>query len=224
MTRIVIFDLDCTLLTGDSDEYWLRFLVDKGIVDHGEVEVRNGDIQRRYANGQASAEEFCFFYLGLLRGHPRADLERWHAEFMRTLIVPNLRPAALDLVRTARASADLLVMSTATNRFLTAPIASHLGFEHLIATDPEENADGTFTGGCIGLPNMRANKVARLNAWLEARGQRLDDFAESWFYSDSQNDLPLLERVTHPVVVDPDRELARHAAECGWPVLHIHQR
>ena len=222
MRRLTIFDLDCTLLTGDSDEYWLRFLIDKGVVDHGEIEVRNADIQARYATGEASAEEFCFFYLSLLRGHSRADLDRWHDEFMRTIIVPNFPPAALDLVRSARPNADLLVMSTATNRFLTAPIARHLGFEHLIATDPEENADGTFTGGCVGLPNMRANKVTRLDAWLNDRGRRLGDFDESWFYSDSRNDLPLLSCVTHPVVVDPDRELAQHARSCGWPVLHLH--
>jgi HAD superfamily hydrolase (TIGR01490 family) len=222
MMRLVIFDLDCTLLTGDSDEYWLRFLIDKGVVDHGEIEERNNDIQARYAKGEATAEEFCFFYLSLLRGHSRADLDRWHDEFMRTIIVPNLPQTALELVRDARPMADLLVMSTATNRFLTEPIARHLGFEHLIATEPEESGDGTFTGGCVGLPNMRANKVTRLDAWLGARGLRLADFAESWFYSDSQNDLPLLSCVTHPVVVDPDRNLAQHAMSNGWPVLHLH--
>ena len=116
----------------------------------------------------------------------------------------------------------LLVMSTATNAFLAAPIARYLGFTHMVATDPEEGADGTFTGGCVGLPNMRAHKVTRMEAWLAARGQRLEDFAETWFYSDSRNDLPLLSRVTHPVVVDPDPELAAHALSHGWAVLHIH--
>jgi HAD superfamily hydrolase (TIGR01490 family) len=219
--RLTIFDLDCTLLTGDTDEYWLRFLIDNGVVDHGEIEERNSDIQARYAKGEASAEEFCFFYLGLLRGHSRADLERWHGEFMQRIIIPNLPPAAIDLVRGARPNADLLVMSTATNRFLTAPIAAYLGIEHLIATDPEENADGTFTGGCIGLPNMRANKVARLDQWLRIGGRRLSDFDESWFCSDSQNDLPLLSCVTHPVAVDPDHALGQHARNRGWPILHL---
>ena len=222
MARLVIFDLDCTLLDGDTDEYWLRFLIDKGVVDHGEIELRNNDIQARYAKGEASAEEFTLFYLSLLRGHARADLDRWHGEFMQALIVPNLPQAALDLVRNARPRADLLVMSTATNRFLAAPIARHLEFEHLIATEPEEHADGTFSGGCAGLPNMRANKVTRLDAWLRERGQRLADFDESWFYSDSRNDLPLLSCVTHPVVVDPDRALAEHARARGWPALHLH--
>jgi HAD superfamily hydrolase (TIGR01490 family) len=220
--RLVVFDLDGTLLTGDSDEYWLRFLVEQGEVGHGEIEARNRDIQARYAAGLASAEEFCFFYLGLLRGRELHELDRLHAEFMRTIIVPNIPAAARAMLDEARPAADLLVMSTATNRFLTEPIAAHLGFEHLIATDPEQDATGRYTGGCVGLPNMRANKIARLEAWLAERGRRLGDFEESWFYSDSRNDLPLLSKVTHPVAVDPDPELARHAAAQGWPVLHIH--
>ena len=220
--RLVIFDLDGTLLTGDTDEYWLRFLIERGLVDHGEIEQRDDRIQARYAQGLASAEEFCFFYLSLLRGRARTDLDRLHADFMREIIIPHLPLAALDLLRTERPRADLLVMSTATNAFLAEPIARYLGFAHLIATDPEDGAEGTFTGGCAGLPNMRAHKVTRLEAWLAARGQRLEDFAETWFYSDSRNDLPLLSRVTHPVVVDPDPELAAHALARGWPVLHIH--
>ena len=222
--RLVIFDLDGTLLTGDTDEYWLRFLIQRGIVDHGAVEQRNQDIQSRYALGLASAEEFCFFYLGLLRGHSRAELDRLHAEFMRGVIVPNLPFAALDLLRTARPGADLLVMSTATNACLAGPIARYLGFAHLIATDPEEGADGSFTGGCVGLPNMREHKVTRIEAWLAARGQRLEDFGQTWFYSDSRNDLPLLSRVSHPVAVDPDPELAEHAMVRRWPVLRIHPK
>ena len=220
--RLVIFDLDGTLLTGDSDQYWLRFLIDQGVLDHGEIERRNQDIQTRYAAGTASAEEFCFFYLGLLRGHDRAQLDLWHAEFMRQVIVPHIPAAARALLDSARATADLLVMSTATNAFLAGPIAKYLGFPYMIATDPEEGADGGFTGGCVGLPNMRAHKVARIEAWLAARGRRLEDYAETWFYSDSRNDLPLLSRVTHPFAVDPDPELAAHALASGWPILHIH--
>lgn len=219
--RLVIFDLDGTLLTGDTDEYWLRFLIERGIVDHGEVEQRNQDIQARYAQGLASAEEFCFFYLGLLRGHTRAELDRLHAEFMRSIIIPHLPLAALDLLRTTRPRAGLLLMSTATNAFLAGPIARFLGFPYMIATHPEEGADGSFTGRCVGLPNMRAHKVTRLEVWLAARGQRLEDFAETWFYSDSRNDLPLLSRVTNPVAVDPDPELASHALANNWPILRI---
>src|SRR5436190_10262390 len=139
--RLVVFDLDGTLLTGDSDEYWLRYLIDRRIVDHGPIEARNNDIQERYARGETSAEEFCLFYLSLLRGHERSDLDRWHESFMREIIVPNIPRAAVDLVERERARADLLVMSTATNRFLTTPIAAHLGFEHLIATEPERDSN-----------------------------------------------------------------------------------
>ncbi len=127
--RLVIFDLDGTLLTGDTDEYWLRFLIGRGLAGDGELERRDQDIQARYAQGLASAEEFCFFYLSLLRGRPRAELDRLHAQFMRDIIVPHLPPAALELLRTARARADLLVLSTATNAFLAGPIARHLDFE-----------------------------------------------------------------------------------------------
>lgn len=220
--RLVIFDLDGTLLTGDTDAYWLRFLIERGLVDRGAAEKRNQDIQTRYAQGVASAEEFCYFYLRLLRDRTRAELDRLHAEFMRSVIVPHLPPAALDLVRTERTLADVLVMSTATNAFLARPIATHLGFQHLIATEPEERTDRTFTGGCVGLPNMRAHKVTRIEAWLAVRAQKLGDFDQTWFYSDSRNDLPLLSRVTHPVAVDPDPELAAHAAAHAWPVLRIH--
>ena len=220
--RLTIFDLDGTLLTGDTDEYWLRFLIDEDVVDGGAMEARSTDIQNRYAKGEASAEEFCFFYLGLLRGRTRDDLGSLYRKFMDTIIRPRLPSTALDLVSTAAQQSNLLVMSTATNAYLSAPIGRHLGFEHIIATDPEEDALGRFTGGCVGLPNMRAHKVPRLESWLAARGQKLTDFDESWFYSDSRNDLPLLTKVTHPVVVDPDPDLAMHAQRNGWPILRIH--
>ena len=220
--RLTIFDLDGTLLTGDTDEYWLRFLVDEGVVDGGAMMAKSTDIQKRYATGEASAEEFCYFYLGLLRGRTRDDLGSLYRKFMETIIRPHLPNTALELVSIAARQSDLLVMSTATNAYLSTPIGRHLGFEHIIATDPEEDALGRFTGGCIGLPNMRAHKVPRLEAWLSGRGQKLADFDESWFYSDSQNDLPLLMKVTHPVVVDPDPELAMHAQRNGWPILRIH--
>ena len=220
--RLTIFDLDGTLLTGDTDAYWLRFLIDEGVVDGGAMMAKSTDIQKRYAKGEASAEEFCYFYLGLLRGRTRDDLGSLYRKFMETIIRPHLPNTARDLVSTAAQQSDLLVMSTATNAYLSTPIGRHLGFEHIIATDPEEDALGRFTGGCIGLPNMRAHKVPRLEAWLSGRGQKLADFDESWFYSDSRNDLPLLMKVTHPVVVDPDPELAMHAQRNSWPILRIH--
>ena len=221
MNRLVVFDLDGTLLTGETDEYWLRFLIDRGIVDGGPVEARNRDIQQRYERGVAGAEEFCLFYLDLLRGRTADELAPLYAEFFRDVGMPKLPKAARELVDTERARADLLVLSTATNAFLSAPIGRELGFEHIVATDPEIDAGGRFTGRHVGLPNMRAHKVPRLEAWLAKRGQKLDDFDESWFYSDSRNDLPLLERVTHPVAVDPDGELEARAIRDGWPIVRI---
>ena len=223
MSRLVVFDLDGTLLTGDTDEYWLRFLIDEGIVDRGNVEARNGDIQRRYAEGGASAEEFCFFYLSLLRRRARRELDALYARFFDAIIAPNLPRAAFDIVAAERERADLLVMSTATNSFLSMPIGRHLGFEHVVATEPEVDSDGEFTGGCVGLPNMRAHKVPRLDEWLASRGRRREDFDESWFYSDSRNDLPLLLAVTHPVAVNPDPYLEAQASRAGWPILRIHR-
>ena len=220
--RLVVFDLDGTLLSGDTDEYWLRFLIDQGLLDHGEIEARNADIQERYARGSASAEEFCFFYLSLLRGRTHAELQPLYARFLDTVIVPSLPQAAIDLVAGERRRGGVLVLSTATNAFLSAPVGRYLGFEHIVATDPEVDVEGRFTGGCVGLPNMRAHKVPRLEQWLSSREQRLADFDETWFYSDSQNDLPLLSRVSHPVAVDPDAGLEAHAIRAGWPVLRIH--
>ena len=222
--RLTIFDLDGTLLTGDTDEYWLRFLIDQRIVDRGSIAAQSVDIQRRYAEGRASAEEFCFFYLGLLKGRTRDELAPIYARFFDSIIVPNLPARAFELVAMERAQSDLLVMSTATNAFLSEPIGAHFGFEHIVASDPEVDGDGRFTGGCVGLPNMRAHKVPRLDAWLAQRDLELADFVESRFYSDSRNDLPLLRAVTHPIVVDPDPELEAHARREDWPILHIHPR
>ena len=220
--RIAIFDLDGTLLHGDTDELWLKFLIDEGHVDGGQMRARNDDIQRRYAEGMASAEEFCFFYLDLLKGHTATELQPLYAKFFDNVVTPKLPRRAFDLVAMEKSRADVLVMSTATNAFLSAPIGRHLGFEHIIATDPGIDRKQRFTGGCSGLPNMRAHKVPRLDAFLAVRGEALSSFDESWFYSDSRNDLPLLRAVTHPVAVDPDRELEAHAEREGWPVLRMH--
>jgi HAD superfamily phosphoserine phosphatase-like hydrolase len=156
-----------------------------------------------------------------LRGRTRDDLREPYARFLDSVVLPNLPERAYELVAKEKARSDVLVLSTATNAFLAEPIGRRLGFEHIVATDPEVGHDGRFTGGCVGLPNMRANKVPRLQAWLEARGSRLSDYAESRFYSDSRNDLPLLRAVTHPVAVDPDPDLEAHAVRGGWPILRI---
>jgi HAD superfamily hydrolase (TIGR01490 family) len=163
--------------------------------------------------------QFLDFQLKPLAQYPRATLDAWHRAYMERKIVPMIGAAARALVERHRD--DLRVIITATNSFVTAPIARALGVDHLIATDPEQ-CDGAFTGGVLGEPCFREGKVARLTAWLAARGSKLEDFAESWFYSDSINDLPLLEHVTHPVAVDPDPRLESLAASRGWPILRLH--
>lgn len=218
--RLALFDLDNTLLAGDSDFEWAQFLIEKGVLDREVYEARNQAFYEQYKAGTLDIHEFLDFQLKPLSRHPRQQLEAWHAEFMRSRILPMVAPGTPALL--ARHADATRVIITATNRFVTAPIARHLGVEHLIATEPEENG-GEFTGRVVGTPSFREGKVQRLEQWLSARGLSWDDVAESWFYSDSLNDLPLLERVTHPVAVDPDETLRAHALARGWPVISLRQ-
>lgn len=217
--RLALFDLDNTLLAGDSDYEWAQYLIDEGVLEREAYEARNREFFEQYKAGVLDIREFLDFQLQPLAQYPRATLDAWHREFMRTRIRPIISEASRALV--ARHRDDLRVLITATNTFVTAPIAEELGIEHLIATEPEE-CDGRFTGGVRGEPCFREGKLVRLESWLASRGSALDEFVESWFYSDSVNDLPLLGRVTHPVAVDPDPRLEAHARERGWPVLHLH--
>jgi HAD superfamily hydrolase (TIGR01490 family) len=216
--RLALFDLDNTLLAGDSDFEWAQFLIDKGVLDREVYEARNQDFYAQYKTGTLDIHEFLAFQLKPLSRHPRAQLDAWHAEFMQTRILPMIAPGAPALL--ARHAEHTRVIVTATNRFVTAPIARHLGVEHLIATEPEE-IGGEFTGRVVGTPSFREGKVERLTQWLAERGLNWSAVQESWFYSDSLNDLPLLERVTHPVAVDPDETLRAHARERGWPVISL---
>jgi HAD superfamily hydrolase (TIGR01490 family) len=217
---LAIFDLDRTLLPRDTDEQWTEFLIDAGRLDAGEFAAASRDLVARYQRGEAGALEFTEFYLSTLARFPREELAALHADFMREWILPSIAPAARNLIAKHRRLAHLMVLTTATSRFLTEPVARDLGFEHFIATEPEVR-DGRFTGRVLGTPNMRDGKVERLLEWLAARGLKLSDFRESWFYSDSQNDLPLLSRVTHPVAVNPDEVLAAHARSNGWPLIQF---
>jgi len=216
--RLALFDLDNTLLAGDSDFEWAQFLIAKGVLDREVYEARNQAFYDDYKAGTLDIHAFLDFQLKPLSRHPRTQLDAWHAEFMQTRILPMVAPGTADLL--ARHAADECVIITATNSFVTAPIARHLGVPHLIATEPEAVA-GAFTGRVSGLPSFREGKVARLEAWLAARDLSWAAVQESWFYSDSLNDLPLLERVHHPVAVDPDATLRRHAEAAGWPVISL---
>ena len=218
MTRLALFDLDNTLLTGDSDDEWFHFLAARGVIDRDAERAAHADLAHRYREGRAGTLEFCEFFLRFFVPHDHATLLAWREQYLRESILPRIPASARELL--ARHRSDLVVIATATNRFLTEPIAAAFGIEHLIATEPEMR-DGRFTGKVAGTPSFREGKAVRVQEWLAARGQALDDFAESWFYSDSINDRPLLERVTHPVAVDPDPQLERLARERGWRILSL---
>lgn len=218
--RLVLFDLDNTLLVGDSDYEWGQFLVDRGILERASYEAQNRAYYDQYVAGRLDIHEYLGFALRPLAAHTREELEGWHAEFMAARIVPMIAPQARALVRAHREAGDLCAIITATNSFVTAPIAREFGVEHLIATEPESR-HGRFTGRVAGTPCFRDGKLRRLEEWLAGLGRRLADFAESAFYSDSHNDLPLLERVTHPVAVDPDEILRREASARGWQIISL---
>ncbi len=218
--NLALFDLDNTLLAGDSDYEWGQFLIDRGVVDRDFYESRNRDFYEQYKAGTLDIHEFLAFALEPLARHTPAELARWHEAFMAERILPMIGPAARSLVARHAAQGDLMAIITATNAFVTAPIARELGVAHLIATQPEM-VEGRYTGRAEGVPCFQAGKVTRLEAWLAARGQMLESFPESWFYSDSANDLPLMQRVSHPVAVDPDARLEAVARERGWPILSL---
>jgi HAD superfamily hydrolase (TIGR01490 family) len=219
MKRLALFDLDNTLLAGDSDYEWAQFLIDQGVLERERYEARNLEFYQQYKAGVLDIREFLDFQLRPLARYPRAQLDAWHRGFMQTRILPMIGQGARALVEKHRD--DLRAIVTATNSFVTAPIAREFGVEHLVATVPEE-AQGRFTGGVAGLPCFREGKVTRLHGWLDGLGLASDRFDETWFYSDSANDLPLLERVSHPVAVDPDPRLEAHARSRGWPILRLH--
>lgn len=217
--RLALFDLDNTLIASDSDHAWAQFLIEEGVLHPAEYHAKNEWFYERYKDGTLDIHEFLDFQLAPIAGVPRAKLDAWHADFMQRKIRPMIFPKAAGLI--ASHAGALTAIVTATNRFITAPIAAELGVPNLLATDIEE-ADGVFTGKARGTPTFREGKIRRVREWLAGLGTRLEDY-ESWFYSDSHNDLPLLERVTHPVAVDPDATLRSLARERGWPVISLRE-
>jgi HAD superfamily hydrolase (TIGR01490 family) len=219
--RLTLFDLDHTLLAGDSDYEWAQYLIEVGALDRGTYEARNQAFYEQYKAGTLDIHAFLAFALAPLRDHPLAQLEAWRASFVETRILPLIGPAARALVARERARSDLMAIVTATNSFVTAPIAAEFGIAHLVATEPARDAQGRYTGGVAGEPSFRAGKIVRVDAWLAQLGYRWDAFSQTCFYSDSLNDLPLLARVSEPVAVDPDPTLRAHALDAGWPVLTL---
>ncbi|HNQ04096.1 MAG TPA: HAD family hydrolase [Thiobacillaceae bacterium] len=216
--RLALFDLDNTLLAGDSDFEWAQYLIERGVLD-GEVHAaRNQTFYDQYKAGTLDIHEFLDFQLKPLARHDRAQLDAWHTDFMQRKVLPMVAAGTRALLDRHREHIRIII--TATNSFVTAPIAHHLGVEHLIATEPEQHA-GRFTGRVAGIPAFKDGKVARLEQWLANRGSAWAMVQESWFYSDSINDLPLLALVHHPVAVDPDTALRAHAARHAWPVISL---
>ncbi|MBF0157932.1 MAG: HAD family hydrolase [Magnetococcales bacterium] len=212
---LALFDLDNTLLRGDSDYLWGRFLVEQCIVDDNWYEQQNRRFFDDYRQGTLDIQAYLRFQGAILARHDTATLQTWHDQFMRSHIEPIVLEQGRACLEEHRRRGNVLVMITATNRFVTAPIARLLQMDHLLATDLEM-VEGRFSGQPEGVPCFQSGKVTRLQQWIEQTGHSLQG---SWFYSDSHNDLPLLQQVDHPVAVDPDDRLRHYAIDHGWPIV-----
>jgi HAD superfamily hydrolase (TIGR01490 family) len=217
---LAVFDLDHTLLDGDSDQLWCDFLMDDGLLERTAFGERNAQMERDYRAGTVTVQAFCDFYIGTLAGRTPAQWQPWRERFLRERVQPRLHKGAARLLDSHRQRGDLVVLSTATNRYLAELTAQALGIDLLIATEYELDGQGCFTGRALGVPNMRDGKVTRLRAWLAARGQALADW-HSLFYSDSMNDLPLLQQVDEPVVTHGEARLLAVAAQQGWRTISL---
>jgi HAD superfamily hydrolase (TIGR01490 family) len=214
---LAIFDLDNTLIGGDSDNLWGQFVCDRELVSSDDFAARNAQFYADYKAGKLDIIAYLRFALGPLKGRSREGLDAWHRDFMASTIEPIILPRALELIADHRLRGHELLIITATNHFITKPIAEALGITEILACEAEI-VDGLYTGEPRGVPSYHAGKVTRLNEWLAGRDTTLDG---AWFYSDSHNDLPLLELVDNPVAVDPDEKLRARARELGWPVISL---
>lgn len=214
---LAIFDLDNTLIAGDSDHLWGEFLIEQGKVDAEHYRERNNFFYLEYQNGTLNIHDYLEFALGPLKGFTPSELEELHQAFMQHKIHPIMLPKAQELIEEHRQRGDTLLIITATNQFITAPIARLLGIPHLLASEAEL-VDGCYTGRATGIPCFQDGKVRRLHEWLAKTGQRL---STSYFYSDSANDIPLLKEVSHPVAVDPDPRLRAFAQENQIPIISL---
>lgn len=216
---LAIFDLDQTLLSGDSDHAWGEFLVESGLVDADTVLSANDQFFADYQAGRLDIQAYLLFVLDFLAHKDPAELAELHRRFMDAKIIPMIQAGTQALLDKHRDLGHTLMIITATNRFVTGPIAQYLGIEHLIACEAEQ-IDGRYTGRPEGVPSFREGKVTRLKAWLEQHDETLNG---AWFYSDSHNDLPLLSLVDHPVAVDPDNRLQAEAEQRGWSIISLRE-
>ncbi|WP_455376667.1 histidinol-phosphatase [Kaarinaea lacus] len=216
--NLAIFDLDNTLLAGDSDYLWGEFLAEKGLVDGHWYKKENDRFYEQYKAGTLDIFEFLAFSLKPLSEHSLDFLSNLHREFMEQKILPIISSSARALVEKHKQQGHTPLIITATNLFVTAPIAAEFGVDTIIATEPEM-VNNRYTGKVKGTPCFQHGKVERLQQWMDEHGHSLKD---SWFYSDSHNDIPLLMKVTHPIAVDPDAELKKHATQRGWKIISLH--
>jgi HAD superfamily hydrolase (TIGR01490 family) len=214
---LAIFDLDNTLIRGDSDHLWGCFVCERGLVDNADFAERNEQFYADYQAGRLDIDAYLRFALSPLVGRPQAELDAWHRDFMASKIAPIILPKAIELVESHRRRGHELLIITATNSFITGPIARAFGISELLACEGEI-VNGRYTGEPLGTPTYQAGKVTRLGEWLESRETTLEG---AWFYSDSHNDLALLEIVDNPVAVDPDDILLERAQQSGWPVISL---
>jgi len=221
--KLTLFDLDGTLLPNDSDHAFGELVVSLGWADGDEFKRLNDEFFAHYQAGTLDIDAYVDFATRPWRSRSPAELQAATERFMHEVIEPALHASAQSLVEQHRAAGDLLAIVTATNDFVTRPIARRLGVPTLIATDLARDAQGRVTGAIQGVPAFRDGKIQRVHQWLQSLGHRLSDFETSTFYSDSTNDLPLLEAVSHPVATNPGPALARIAQERGWPILHLFQ-
>ena len=220
--NLAIFDLDHTLLPLDSDYRWVKFYVARcPVEEQAMLLAKNEALMMAYQAGTLDPVDSLAFLIGLLARRPRAQLEAWHAEFMKEIIVPVIGHAALALIKHHQDAGDVTLISTATNSFVTRPIAQALGIRTLIATEPQENTGREFTGHWLGIPNFGPGKVTRVQQWLRKHGKTLQNFNRSFFYSDSINDLPLLNHVTDPIATNPSPALESIAYQQGWKTIRI---
>jgi HAD superfamily hydrolase (TIGR01490 family) len=219
--NLALFDLDHTLLPLDSDYEWGQFLCRIGAVDPVAFEKRNDEFYAMYQAGTLDPVEYLEFAFGTLAQFPRKQLDEWHSQFMNEVIHPAISSVARNLIKKHQDADELVAIVTATNSFVTGPIAKAFGVSHLIAAEPEVTAEGEITGKLVGIPPYGAGKVTNLHAWLATMGKSLDSFERSHFYSDSQNDIPLLSIVSHPVATNPNAKLTAHAIAHGWPILNL---
>jgi HAD superfamily hydrolase (TIGR01490 family) len=219
--NLTLFDLDGTLLPFDSDHAFGQYLVDQGWANGPDWAARNDRFYADYCAGQLDQAAYIDFATSAWRHRPLAEAQAIREQFMASVVLPGLHDNARSLVRRHQESGDLVALVTATNEFVTAPIAEAFGIPHLIAVELQREPDGRFSGRIQGVPSFQAGKITRVHAWLSSLGHRWEDFAETRCYSDSPNDLPLLEAVSHPVATNPSSALEATAQERGWPILRL---